>query len=310
MQILVSGSLAYDRIMDFPGKFADHILPEKIHILNVCFVVEGLKEKYGGTAGNISYNLSLLGESPLILATAGNDFDRYADWLKKHGLSMSGIRFIEEELTAGAYITTDMGGNQITGFNPGSMKYPSLQQFEGVNPQETLAIVAAGNVEDMAAYSQSYRELNIPYIFDPGQQISVLSGEQLTEMITGSELLISNDYELEMIIQATGLEKSDLLERTKAIISTFGDKGSLLRTQQDEVKIPAATALQVLDPTGAGDAYRAGLIKGLILGKELTDAARMGSTCASYAVERYGTQEHSFTDEGFWARHLATFSEM
>jgi len=309
MQIFVSGSLAYDRIMDFPGKFADHILPEKIHILNVCFVVEGLKEKYGGTAGNIAYNLSLLGESPLILASAGKDFEPYDAWLRKHGLSLSGVRFIEEELTAGAYITTDMGGNQITGFNPGSMKYPSLQQFEGVNPQETLAIVAAGNVEDMAAYSQSYRQHKIPYIFDPGQQISVLSGEQLVEMITGSDLLISNDYELEMIIQATELGKGDLLERTKAIISTFGENGSLLRTQQDEVEIPAATALQVVDPTGAGDAYRAGLIKGLILGKELADAARMGATCASYAVERYGTQEHSFTDEGFWARHLATFGE-
>ncbi len=170
--------------------------------------------------------------------------------------------------------------------------------------------MAAGNVEDMVTYSKSYRELNIPYIFDPGQQISVLSGEQLTDTITGSELLISNDYELEMIMQATDLGKSDLLERTKAIISTFGDKGSLLRTQQDEVEIPAATALQVLDPTGAGDAYRAGLIKGLLMGKELADAARMGATCASYAVERYGTQEHSFTDEGFWARHLATFGEL
>lgn len=310
MQIFVSGSLAYDRIMDFPGKFEDHILPEKIHILNVCFVVEGLKEKFGGTAGNIAYNLALLGESPVILSTAGNDFDLYEAWLSKHGLSMSGIRLIEDELTAGAYITTDMGGNQITGFNPGSMKYPSLQQFEGVNPQETLAVVAAGNVEDMAAYSQSYKKLEIPYIFDPGQQISVLSGEQLIAMITGSELLISNDYELEMIIQETGLDRGELLERTKAIISTFGGKGSLLRTQQEEVEIPAAEALQVLDPTGAGDAYRAGLIKGLVMGKELADAARMGSTCASYAVERYGTQEHSFTDEGFWARHLATFGEM
>ena len=309
MQILVSGSVAYDRIMDFPGKFADHILPEKIHMLNVCFVVDGLKEKFGGTAGNIAYNLALLGEKPMILAAAGKDFERYEAWLSKHGLPLAGIRYIEEELTAGAYITTDMGGNQITGFNLGAMKYPSLQQFEGVNPQEALAIVAAGNVEDMVTYCQSYKQLKIPYIFDPGQQISVLSGEQLEEMITGSEILISNDYELEMIMQATGLSKGELLERTKAIISTFGDKGSVLRTQEDEVEIPAATALQVLDPTGAGDAYRAGLIKGLILSKELADAARMGATCASYAVERYGTQEHSFTDEGFWARHLATFGE-
>jgi adenosine kinase len=309
MQILVSGSVAYDRIMDFPGKFADHILPEKIHILNVCFVVDSLKEKFGGTAGNIAYNLALLGEKPLILAAAGKDFDRYEAWLSKHGLPVSGIRYIEEELTAGAYITTDMSGNQITGFNPGAMKYPSLQQVEGLNPRETLAIVAPGNVEDMIGYSRIYKQDKIPYIFDPGQQISVMSGEQLVEMITGSELLISNDYELEMIIQATGLGKGELLERTKAIISTLGENGSLLYSQQDEVAIHAAKALQVLDPTGAGDAYRAGLIKGLVMGKELADAARMGATCASYAVERYGTQEHSFTNEGFWARHLATFGD-
>ena len=309
MQILVSGSVAYDRIMDFPGKFADHILPEKIHILNVCFVVDSLKEKFGGTAGNIAYNLALLGETPLILAAAGNDFERYEAWLRKHGLPISGIRYIEEELTAGAYITTDMSGNQITGFNPGAMKYPSLQKFEGLNPQETLAVVAPGNVEDMIGYSRIYKQDKIPYIFDPGQQISVLSGEQLAEMITGSELLISNDYELEMVIQATELSKGELLERTKAIISTLGENGSLLYSQQDEVEIQAAKALQVMDPTGAGDAYRAGLIKGLVMEKELADAARMGATCASYAVERYGTQEHSFTNEGFWARHLATFGE-
>ena len=288
MQILVSGSVAYDRIMDFPGKFADHILPEKIHILNVCFVVDSLKEKFGGTAGNIAYNLALLGEKPLVLAAAGKDFERYEAWLSKHGLPLSGIRYIEEELTAGAYITTDMAGNQITGFNPGAMKYPSLQQFEGLNPRETLAIVAPGNVEDMVTYSRSYKQDKIPYIFDPGQQISVLSGEQLVEMVTGSELLISNDYELEMIIQATGLGKGDLLERTKAIISTLGGDGSLLCSQEGEVAIHAAKALQVVDPTGAGDAYRAGLIKGSVMGKELADAARMGTTCASYAVECYG----------------------
>ncbi len=307
MQILVSGSLAYDRIMDFPGKFADHILPEKIHILNVCFVVNSLKEKFGGTAGNIAYNLALLGERPLILATAGNDFDRYEAWLRKHNLPLSGIRRIEEEMTAGAYITTDMADNQITGFNPGAMNYPSLQQFDGVNPRETLAIVAPGNVEDMVAYVRSYKQHKIPYIFDPGQQISVLSVEQLIEMITGSELLICNDYELERIIQTTELEITDLLQRTRAVISTLGDKGSLLTTPQHETKIPAVKASQVQDPTGAGDAYRAGLIKGLVLGKELPDAARMGATCASYAVEHHGTQEHSFTQEGFWARHLATF---
>jgi len=295
--------------MDFPGKFSDHILPDKIHILNVCFVVNGLEEKFGGTAGNIAYNLALLGERPVVLASAGVDFDRYEAWLRQHDLPLSGIHYIEKELTAGAYITTDMADNQITGFNPGAMKYPSLQKLDGVNPQETLAIVAPGNVEDMLAYSRIYKKLKIPYIFDPGQQIPILSGEQLIEMITGSKLLISNDYELEMIIQDTGTGEGELLSLTNTIISTLGENGSRLRTPQGEVEIPAVRAAQVKDPTGAGDAFRAGLIKGMVLGKELADAARMGATCASYAVERYGTQEHRFTQEEFWERHRATFGE-
>ena len=174
MQIFVSGSLAYDRIMDFPGKFADHILPDKIHVLNVCFTVNGLSEKFGGTAGNIAYGLMLLGEQPMILATAGKDFDRYETWLLKHQLSLQGIRRILEELTACAYITTDQADNQITGFNPGTMKYPSLFKFDGVNPQESLAIVAPGNLEDMFTYVRTYKEKKITYIFDPGQSITAL----------------------------------------------------------------------------------------------------------------------------------------
>ena len=307
MQIFVSGSLAYDRIMDFPGKFADHILPDKIHVLNVCFTVNGLNEKFGGTAGNIAYSLALLGERPLILATAGKDFDKYETWLLKHQLPLQGIRRISEELTAGAYITTDRADNQITGFNPGTMKYPSLFKFDGVSRQEALAIVAPGNLEDMLAYSRTCREKKIAYIFDPGQSITSFLADQLMEMLTGSSLLISNDYELEMIMRATGYEKAQLLQRTAAIITTLGEDGSLLSTGNEEVSIPAARVSQVLDPTGAGDAYRAGLIKGLVMGKNLQNAARMGAVCASYAVECHGTQEHRFSQEEFWARYHANF---
>ncbi|MFP3870115.1 MAG: carbohydrate kinase family protein [Syntrophobacteria bacterium] len=309
MEIYISGSLAYDRIMDFPGKFADHILPEKIHILNVCFMVDGLTEKFGGTAGNIAYSLALLGERPLILATAGRDFDTYEAWLRRHNLSLEGIRRIEEELTAGAYITTDMADNQITGFNPGAMKHPSLYSFDGRDPQEALAIVAPGNLEDMVTYSRVYRECGISYILDPGQSIPALSPAQLAEMITGSELLISNDYEFEMIRKATGMDATELLDRSRAIITTLGEKGSVVSTREKVVKIPAARASRVLDPTGAGDAYRAGLIKGLVMGKDLVDSARMGLTCASYAVECFGTQEHHFTQEEFWARYEDNFGK-
>ena len=309
MQIFVSGSLAYDRIMDFPGKFADHILPDKIHVLNVCFTVNGLNEKFGGTAGNIAYSLALLGERPLILATAGKDFDRYETWLLKHQLSLQGIRRISEELTGGAYITTDQADNQITGFNPGTMKYPSLFKFDGVNPQKALAIVAPGNLEDMRTYARMCREKKVPYIFDPGQSITAFLGDQLTEMLTGSSLMISNDYELEMIMRATGFERAQLLQRTGGIITTLGEIGSRICTRDQEVKIPAARASQVLDPTGAGDAYRAGLIKGMVMGKDLEDAARMGAVCASYAVECHGTQEHRFSQEEFWARYHANFDQ-
>jgi adenosine kinase len=307
MQILISGSLAYDRIMDFPGKFADHILPDKIHVLNVCFTVNSLREKFGGTAGNIAYSLALLGERPLILATAGKDFDRYEAWLQGHELSLEGIRRVQEELTAGAYITTDQADNQITGFNPGAMNYPSLFKFDGVDPEATLAIVAPGNLEDMLTYTRRCKERKIDYIFDPGQSIPALSGEQLVEMLTGCRLLISNDYELEMIMRATGLEKAQIVPRTGGVITTLGEDGARVCTRDEEIRILAARAARVLDPTGAGDAYRAGLIKGLVVGKSLLDAARTGAVCASYAVECHGTQEHIFSEEDFWARYERSF---
>ncbi len=303
MNIIVSGSLAYDRIMDFPGKFSDHLLPDKLHILNVCFVVNSLMERFGGTAGNIAYSLALLGESPLILSTCGQDFDRYETWLKRQGLSLEGIKQIENVLTASAYITTDKSDNQITAFNIGAMNYPSEFRFDGVNPKDSLAIVSPGNLEDMLAYSRSHKERKIPYIFDPGQQIPVFSGEELAEVITGAELLVSNDYELEMISQATGLNESALLERCKAIITTLGEQGSRIKTPQGQTDIPAARASDVVDPTGAGDAYRAGLIKGLVMGKDLVESARLGAACASFTVEHLGTQEHSFTHEEFWSKY-------
>ncbi len=310
MQIFISGSLAYDRIMDFPGKFADHILPDKIHILNVCFMVNGLIEKFGGTAGNIAYNLALLGERPLILATAGKDFRRYREWLLQHDLPLDGIRIIPEEFTAGAYITTDQADNQITGFNPGAMKYRSLYSFDGVDPSQALAIVAPGNLEDMLIYSQTYVEKHIPYIFDPGQSIPMWSGDRLAEMITGASITISNDYELEMILKKTGWRQADILERCQVLITTMGDKGSLIRRRDEERHIPAVPVRQVVDPTGAGDGYRAGFIKGLVMGKGLVEAAQIGACCASYAVEFYGTQEHTFTQEEFWARYEANFGPL
>ena len=314
MKIFISGSMAYDRIMNFPGKFEDHILPEKIHMLNVSFTVQDLSEKYGGTAGNIAYSLALLGEKPLILATVGQDFDRYEQWLKKNNLSMEGIRRISDKFTACAYITTDMSDNQITGFNLGAMQYPSQYSFKdispGNSPGNSLGIIAPGSLEDMLSYSRFYKEKKIPYIFDPGQSIPILDIENMKEMISGAMIFISNDYEIEMVKKSTNLSDTEILARCGAVITTLGEKGSIVHTKGKSTKIPALEVENTIDPTGAGDAFRSGLIKGLVMKKDYIEAARLGAICASFAVEHLGTQEHYFDEKIFNKRYTGLFGKI
>jgi len=311
MNILVSGSLAYDRIMDFPGRFSDHILPDKIHILNVCFMINGLKENFGGTAGNIAYTLSLLGETPTIIATAGRDFGSYRKWLLDNGIPVDHIKIIESELTAGAYITTDRADNQITAFNPGAMKFRAEFDFDSVVAEDTMAIISPGNLDDMLEFSGIYKKKGIRYIFDPGQSLPAWSGEQMVEMIEGSYIFICNDYELQLTLEKTSLTLDDVLERTEMLIVTKGEAGSeILRRDsggEERICVPSAKADPVKDPTGAGDAYRAGLIKGLVMGKTPEEAARMGAVAATYSVENYGTQTFRFTPESFSERFEAAF---
>jgi adenosine kinase len=304
MNILVSGSLAYDRIMDFQGRFSDHILPDKIHVLNVSFTVNGLTEKFGGTAGNIAYGLSLLGEKPLVLATIGRDYHSYFDWLTKNNISHDDIRIIKQELTASAYITTDQADNQITGFNPGAMKFVSSFDFSKISSKESIAIVAPGNLEDMMNYSAMYKSKGIDYIFDPGQSLPMWNSSDLIKCIDGSKILISNDYELELVINNTGLDKKKLLQRTNTIITTLGEFGSRVCTLDYEIDIPAIKPREIVDPTGAGDAYRVGLIKGLVQNMNIKRSAEMGSVCASFAIECYGTQEYHFSLIDFEKRLL------
>ncbi|MFC1904719.1 carbohydrate kinase family protein [Chloroflexota bacterium] len=307
MDIIISGSLAYDRIMNFPGYFADHILPEKIHVLNVSFTVDGLTEKFGGTAGNIAYALFLLGENPIILATIGRDYHSYFEWLNKNKIACDNIKVIEEELTASAYITTDQADNQIAGFSAGAMKHPSSLDFDKVNPGESIAIIAPGNLEDMMKYSAMCKTTGINYIFDPGQSLPMWGSPDLSQCIDGSMILITNDYELELIMNKTGSDKKELLQRTGAIITTLGELGSHVSTPDGEINIPAVRPEKVVDPTGAGDAYRGGLIKGLIQGRDIEQSTRMGSVCASFAIESYGTQEYCFSTEEFEERLQLTF---
>ena len=310
MDIYISGSMAYDRIMDFPGSFADYILPDKIHVLNVCFNVTSLKEKFGGTAGNIAYSLRLLGEQPVIIATIGKDHGPYFSWLDQNGLSVEGIEIIPDEFTAGAYITTDKSDNQITGFNPGAMKMPTRYDLGNADPKNSIVLIAPGNLEDMIGYSAACREKGIPYICDPGQSLTLWTGEQLRAWISGSMMLITNDYELEVIMKVTGLQKAEILGLTGTIITTLGEHGSLITGNGKDLQVPAAKVSAVLDPTGAGDAYRSGLLKGLSVGRDLETAARMGAVAATFAIEKYGTQEHKYSYEDFAGRYRESFGEL
>lgn len=310
MKIYISGSMAYDRIMDFPGKFEDHIFPDKIHILNVCFTVNGMAEKFGGTAGNIAYSLSLLGEKPSIVATIGKDYSTYFEWLNKNDIPVDGIKIIPEEFTAGAYITTDKSDNQITGFNPGAMKHPSGFNFDGIDAADSIFLIAPGNLQDMIGYAEECRKKGIPFICDPGQSLTQWDGKTLGEWIKGSLMLISNDYELEMIMKATGMDREALLGMTGTMITTLGEEGSLIQTGESKTAVPSAKVSEVLDPTGAGDAYRAGLVKGLGMGMDIRKAAEMGAVAATYAIENYGTQEHRYTYQDFAERYRMNFGDL
>ena len=294
-QIIVSGSLAYDRIMNFSERFSDHILPDKIHSLNVCFQVNGVTENYGGTAGNIAYALKLMGESPIISATIGSDHHKYFEWFEKNGIVKSGVRIIPEELTAGAYITTDMANNQITGFNPGAMKFSSDLDVDALDPEKSLLLVSPGNLADMINYPRLCKNSGIEYVFDPGQALPMLQAEDLIEVITGCTLLIVNDYEFNLIQDKTGLANGELLALANTTIVTLGGAGSRIHGPSGTISIPAFKARQVVDPTGAGDAYRGGLLSGLLNGHDMQTSALRGSACASFAVECNGTQVYSFT---------------
>ncbi len=309
MDVLVSGSLAYDRIMDFPGRFSDHIMPDKIHMINVSFTVNGLKENFGGTAGNIAYCLSLLGQKPRILAAIGYDYHRYFQWFEQCGLATDDIRVVTDDATASAYITTDLADNQITGFNPGAMKRQSGFDFGQVDPDDCIAIVAPGNLQDMAAYTETHRKLGIYSIFDPGQSLPAWSGDDLTRCIGQSSMLVSNDYELALIKDKTGKTAQELLNLVETIVTTKGEQGTDLVTRAGTTSVSVIPTDNVVDPTGAGDAFRGGLIKGLVEGAPLERAVMMGTVCSHYVIQTVGTQEYSFTQAEFEAKLTQRFGK-
>ncbi len=320
MKILVTGSIAYDRIMNFPGFFKNVILPEKIHILNVSFLVKGLKESFGGTAGNIAYNLSLLGLRPSLLANVGaKDFLPYQKWLLKNKIDTSKVKILPNQQTASAYIITDQADNQIAGFFPGAMLKPVVanSKWQIANGKYQLAVVSAQNPTDMVKLPTIFKFRKIPYIFDPGQQTTSLSSLQLKQAIVGSKVLIGNDYEISLIINKTGWAAKKLLTKTEILVTTLGAKGSVIQYRDPSVakgdlrmtRIPPAKPKNSSDPTGAGDAYRAGLIYGLVNGWPLAKAGRLAGLVAVYTVERYGTQTHRFVWSELKKRYRQNFKE-
>jgi len=308
MKIGIIGSLAYDRIMDFPGLFKDHILPEKIHVLNVSFCATNFREGFGGCAGNIAYNLKLLGEEPVIISQAGSDFAKYKKWLKKHKISWKNVKIYRDDLTASAYIICDQNDNQITGFYPGAMQKKSGLKREILKNVDYL-IVSPGNKDDMVKAVKLAKSLKLPYIYDFGQQITSLSKKELREGVLGAKVVIANDYEIELMLRKSGLTKKQILAKIDILITTLGPKGSLFEVKERKIKIPIAKPKNTSDPTGAGDAFRAGLLKGLSKGYPLEKTGRLAALVSVYTVEKYGTQTHQFTWTSLAKRYKDNFKE-
>lgn len=305
--ILVSGSLAFDHIMDFPGLFKDHFMPEKLHNINVSFTIDNHAEHFGGTGGNIAYNLALLGEKASIVAAAGDNFGPYKAHLDNAGVDTSMIRIEPNLETAFAYILTDKGDNQIAAFRPGASKeaYGADMPMD----KDTIAIIAPGSIADMQSFPEKFRTNGVRFMFDPGQSIPALSGDDLKNGMNGAEAIFANDYEFTLIEFKTGLKPEDIVKMAKTLIITLGEAGSRVINAAGEVRVSAVPKQEVKDPTGAGDAYRAGYIKGLIKGFGPMQCAQLGSVCAAYAIESIGTQEHHFTLDELKKRYEISYGD-
>ena len=291
---LICGSLAYDTIMVFPDQFKNHILPDKVHILNVSFLVPRMRREFGGCAGNIAYNLKLLGGHPIPMATVGQDFAPYREHFESFGIELSHVKAIDGLFTAQAFITTDLDDNQITAFHPGAMMR-SFENHVADVADVGFGIVGPDGYEAMLQNSRDFAELGIPHIFDPGQAMPLFNGAELTRMIEQATYVTVNDYESNLIQERTGLSEKQIAERVQAYIVTRGPAGSEMHTRAGMVQVPAATAMRVVDPTGCGDAYRAGLIYGLMNDMDLATTGRIASLMGALKIENLGPQNQRFT---------------
>jgi adenosine kinase len=308
--IAVTGSMAYDYIMSFPGRFVEHILPDQIEILSVSFLVDSMRRERGGCGGNIAYNLALLGQRPLLMATVGQDAPEYVAWLRDQGVDTSGVLQLPDEFTASFFVSTDRDNNQIASFYTGAMAKASRLSFKHNNPETIeVAIISPNDPGAMVKYARECQELGIPYIYDPSQQIPRLTPAELIEGIKGAKALIVNDYEFGMIKKQTGLSAEEIQRLTDTVAITRGERGSTVRTSEGTWEIPIVTPRRVADPTGVGDAYRAGFITGMCRGLSWDIVGRMGSLAAAYVLEEHGTQRHRYSLDSFCRRYRETFGD-
>ena len=305
MSALICGSFAYDTIMVFHDKFKNHILPEQVHILNVSFLVPDMRREFGGCAGNIAFNLKLLGEEPLPMGTVGTDFAPYADWMDRFRISRQYVKEMET-YTAQAFITTDVDDNQITAFHPGAMNLShenSVLQTNGIK----LGIVAPDGRDGMLQHAEQFVEANIPFIFDPGQGLPMFSGDELLDFVDKATWVALNDYEAQLMEERTGKSPHELADMVDALIITRGAKGSQIYTSQHRHEIPLAKVSAIKDPTGCGDAYRAGVLYGLLNELDWKTIGRIASLMGAIKIESYGTQNHAFVMDEFIDRFKENF---
>ncbi len=309
MNITITGSIAYDYLMTFPGRFAEIILPDQLQNLSLSFLVDSMEKQRGGTAPNIAYTLALLGGNPAIMATSGQDFNDYRAWLEDKGVNTAPIVDIENEYCASFFVNTDLDQNQIANFYAGAMAHAAQLNFAQNAPDTALTIISPNAPDAMTAYIDECKRDGIPYIYDPSQQTIRLSGEELAHGLDGCYMLTINEYEFSLIMERTGFSEEEIKEKAGAILVTKGKEGSWLWANGRSHHIPVVPPEKVVDPTGAGDAFRGGLLRGIQLGLDWDIAGRMGALAATYVLEQMGTINHSYTKEQFISRYRRHFDD-
>jgi adenosine kinase len=311
MKLVVTGSIAYDYLMSFPGKFTAHLLPEHMHRVSLSFLVDTMDKRRGGCAPNIAYTLALLGERPILMATAGQDFADYRIWLEAAGIDTSFVKVIDGKFTASFFCSTDEDNNQIASFYTGAMANAGELSFRMVpGLDDGLVIISPNYPDGMVQYAQECSTLGIRYIWDPGQQCARMDGVQLKEGVTGAFMVIVNDYELELLRQKTGMGEDEILRCVSLLVITRGEHGCTVLDRSNGIDVPAVRPDRIADPTGVGDAFRGGFMKGLAVGASHEVCARLGSVAATYALEHLGGMSHAYTFEEFAARYEKHFGPL